>query len=655
MYNASSYGGYTPPRSIAASTIKPIPVKSKVIVLNHNNVDTIDEHFQDDDNDDQSIGSNSIGNKSISSNISHTNTLHSSNSNNTFHKVRANGMVVKTGIKTIVAQNKGSLATPRVTKDLKFSQRRDCDDFFENRFQKDTGKYYYFNPYTGETILDIEGGYLDRSKSYWAPPDVFPSEKAKTTIMYPVWYACRNGGPYRKRKGPFIFNSIDEAAYKITSVAVGWITRQNLRRIINQRFYKFFDISSKYFYFVDNKTKSTSWYKPRLAYPTDILKKEDMRDAGDNFRNYSKGPVIARVGLGKMKLKPYRKPNSGHDDDVPPPPEPEMIDLDVPEHRLVSTWFDSNLPKFIDYRLLYQLMLKNDWDTILDQYKKACAINHKLIKMFCLYSFQRMALEIENEKGFMSNTCVEVMELMIQKFEQEGHSLKYGCNEMQFAALTLQAMLSQHAGRREFYSTASIDDDDDDLMEKGIEGRVRSAKMEEYLQKKMDVIIKFLRHIPVELLRDKKTLEDYEAPTARAVDFAAVIINCLAYLAHEPLERDLLAVHCAKYVFNAIKICIHESAVVSVGFRCCYNFCYMCKEGQEALLDLQDEYGATIEDFISAAKMNELHGDYEVQREARRLELSLAPEGWRGKVEETITREILEKREGYDLTLKKLE
>ena len=635
-----------PPKSIAASTIKPI-VKSKVIVLNHHNIDTIDEHFDDDD-------SNSIGNKS-SLTINNSNNLNTISTNNTFNRIRANGMVVRTGIKTVVAQNAGSLATPRPTKDLKYSQLRFCDDYFENRFNKDTGKYYYFNPYTGETILDAESGYLDRSKSFWAQPDAFPSEKAKATTMYPVWYACRNGGPYRKRKGPYVYNNIEEAALRITTTAIGWLTRQNIRRIINQRYYKFIDISSKYFYFVDNKTKSTSWYKPRLAFPTDILKKEDMRDAGDNFRNYSKGPVIARVGLGKTKLSPYRKPITlRDDDDVPPPPEPELIDLEVPDHRLVSTWFDSSIPKLGDYYLLYELMLQNNWDTILDQYKKACAINHKLIKMFCLYAFQRMALEIENEKGFMSNTCVEVMDLMLQKFENEGHTLKYGCNEMQFAVLTLQHMLSQHAGRREFYSTTSVEDDED-IMESGVEGPVRSAKMEEYLQNKMDILVKYLRHIPVELIRDKKTLEDFESPTRRAVDFAAVLINCLAYLAHEPLERDLLAVHCAKYVFNAIKVCIHESAVVSVGFRCCYNFCYMCKDGQDTLLDLLDEFGADISDYINAARMNELHSDYEVQREARRLELSLQTDGWRGKVEEQITREMMEKREGYDLSLKKLE
>lgn len=643
MYNASLYGDLKPKRSIAASTITPISTKSKVVVLNHhNNVDTIDEHYHDEDD-------NSIGNNN-------TNSSQSVNINNTFERIRSNGIVIKTGIKTIVAQNRGSLATPRVTKDLKWSQRRECDDYFENRFNKDTGKYYYFNPYTGETVIHIESGYLDRSKSFWAPPDVFPSDKAKTTTMYPNWYACRNGGCYRKRNGPFTFKSIDEAAFKITTVAVGWLARQNFRRIINQRFYKFFDIGSKYFYFVDNKTKTTSWYKPRLSFPTDILTKADLRDAGDNFRNYSQGPVIARTGLGKKKLKPYRRPNSLHDDDeIPPPPEPEMIDFDVPDHRLVSTWFDSNLPKFADYQLLYATMLKNNWDVIVDQYKKACAINHKLIKIFCLYAFQRMALEIENELGFMSNICVEVMDLMMQKLEIEGHTLKYGCNEMQFAVLTLQSILSEHAGRREFLSTSSVDDDDDDLMEKGVEGPVRSAKSEEYLQKKFDVLVKYLRHIPVELLKDKKTLEDYEAPTPRAVDFAAGIINCLAYLAREPLERDLLAVHCAKYVFYAINICIHESAVVSIGFRCCYNFCYMCREGQVTLLDLRDEYGGSIEDYISAARLNELHSDHEVRREARRLELSLAPEGWRGKVEEKITQEMMQDRDGYDLSLKKLE
>jgi hypothetical protein len=81
----------------------------------------------------------------------------------------------------------------------------------------------------------------------------------------------------------------------------------------------------------------------------------------------------------------------------------------------------------------------------------------------------------------------------------------------------------------------------------------------------------------------------------------------------------------------------------------------MCKDGQDTLLDLLDENSADIHDYIKAARMNEMYSDYEVQREARRLELSLQTDGWRGKVEEQITREMMEKSDGYDLTLKKME
>lgn len=70
------------------------------------------------------------------------------------------------------------------------------------------------------------------------------------------------------------------------------------------------------------------------------------------------------------------------------------------------------------------------------------------------------------------------------------------------------------------------------------------------------------------------------------------------------------------------------------GLRLLYNLCYRCESGQEAVL-------AYCEPKVFLSTVRHHHsGDFDVMRQSRRLELSLMQFGWRGNVEEIITKEM---------------
>ena len=95
---------------------------------------------------------------------------------------------------------------------------------------------------------------------------------------------------------------MDAAAVHIVTVMRGYMARLSLRRYFRQRYHLQVCKFSGYCYFVDKyyPEMETSWYKPRLAFPGDILPaivfEEDPEDymKGEKYsrRNFTTGPVI---------------------------------------------------------------------------------------------------------------------------------------------------------------------------------------------------------------------------------------------------------------------------------------------------------------------------------------------------------------------------
>ena len=70
-------------------------------------------------------------------------------------------------------------------------------DTFENRFSSETGQFFLFNPWSGETIFDMNNA--DRVNSAWKEPDTNVEKRTGFSLdsmqqLYPVYYASRTRG-----------------------------------------------------------------------------------------------------------------------------------------------------------------------------------------------------------------------------------------------------------------------------------------------------------------------------------------------------------------------------------------------------------------------------------------------------------------------------
>jgi hypothetical protein len=174
---------------------------------------------------------------------------------------------------------------------------------FEYRWSIESQSYFLFNPWTGETIFDASLRVLDRSKSMWSTPEAFPSKNAEHLDLYPEFYASRRWG----RRSFVPYETKQDAAKHIVTVARGFLARLRLRSLFRWRFCIVMCKHSRYFYFVDrlHPERESSWYKPRLAVPGDI--KEAVPDDPEDYlkgKKYSKydfgvGPFIKVKGVQK--------------------------------------------------------------------------------------------------------------------------------------------------------------------------------------------------------------------------------------------------------------------------------------------------------------------------------------------------------------------
>lgn len=231
---------------------------------------------------------------------------------------------------------------------LKYSIKLSQCDYFEYRWNESTQAYYFFNPYTGETIFCTDTLLLDRSKSMWAVPDTVIEKRATVTTLYPEYYASRRWGRRKFTK----FTSRRLAAICIQSVARGYLVRLRLSYYFSQRYAKRLCEYSGYYYYFDrynsNYNNESSWFKPRLAFPWDIKEYiiEDPEDylKGDkySYRGFEFGPYVIKTGVGKNATQraetfAFIKPNDFRDSALD---HPKDIDLNIHPLGTKIAWMD---------------------------------------------------------------------------------------------------------------------------------------------------------------------------------------------------------------------------------------------------------------------------------------------------------------------------
>lgn len=513
---------------------------------------------------------------------------------------------------------------PRKGPKLTYTQWKDQLDYFEHRIDLTTNEYYLINPYTGESVMDLNV-HLNRRNSLWKKPDMVPGENLgqTSTTLLPLFYASRT---FVKCRSVPLFDTQEKAAVVIGALVRGFLGRMKVRNIYRVRFYKEYDNDRGFYYFYDTKTGSTSWNKPFLAWPRDIREKPDPDYVPNDWNGYSSGPAVTKTKMGKgdSTIKKYIRPIPEVEVEIPPEPKP--IDFESVSYPIATLWLDTQAPliKTMDHlQDLFKFMQLSDWDGVIDI--MTSNPDNDTLKYLGLHALSRM--EVHGSNNVLAETECFVLDYLVPKL-RESHGQTFGTTQSFFIVAALNNLLSTRDGRLEFFRVSHLPESEQNI----------------YLEERLSVFLRFLSKIPVEFTKIRKDKLSQEfvyvtKATRKGVDFAEILLKLIAQLAYEPDTRDLLAEYASGYVCKAMLTCIDEQAIVVQGLRCLYNFCYLNEVGQMCVIETEQ-----VPDILKMIRSNDLASDYEVQYEARKVELSLLPGGFRGFVEEKITEELAQKK-----------
>lgn len=505
-------------------------------------------------------------------------------------------------------------------------------DTFEYRLGSKR-EYYLFNPYTGETIFDVNNaGIKSRRDSMWFPPDKYPSVNAETTLLYPEYYASRRWG---RRK---FYGWADEVApiIHIQAVVRGGLVRKRLRLYYRKRYdLQICKFSGYYFYFDrENPEEDTTWHKPYLAFPLDILySAAKVIDPDDPLKgekhsqlDFERGPYNVVKGLSKNdKARAdhghFFKPNPWRDSAIN---KYDDIDLEHSGVGAIVAWMDGCKGSAIEineYHIMRAAICGNNWDRVLKIMK--ADPNNLLIWIYGFHSFSKMEVPLDST-GIIDFCTSDAMGLCVDVLsdKQIGQSLKT------FALHAFFNILSCRPGRLEYMSIAEVNDYS--------ENRVQA--IQEFLIGKVQIFNQFLKVIPsesvAEYTKGVKTPIYVQRPLPRSIEIVEGALRCMTILAHEIDSKEPMSYTVVQPLMHAMDICQGESIIIKEGLALMYNIVYRCESAQEAVLVY-----CSPGPFFEVIKYNH-DGDPEVMRQVRKVELALMENGWRGNVEVNITREM---------------
>ena len=526
---------------------------------------------------------------------------------------------------------------------------RQCD-YFEYRLNFDTNEYYYFNPYTGETIMQSSYELLDRSKSMWAEPDKVVSVSAAVVLLYPEGYQSRAWG-----RRPFNgWNNDIDAINHIKTVWRGYCARRDLSRYYFDRYKRSKCNLSGYLYFYDTYDSENEfcsfWYKPRLAFPWDIqeVKKFDPEDhMGD--KKYSKlgfihGPYLKKSGLSKANIKRAKNPaftktNPLRDCAIS---DFHEIDLENTPIGSVIAFFDDSKAIEIhidEYSLVKAAMLDNNWQRILHYMRKHD--DNIILQIFGMRAFASTNVDIQPDKDegwVLTDTSREVLHFCLEVVEKaNGNRPKrdiwlVGQVHLIFTLQALNNLFALRSTRLEYFNTSHI----------LAVGDERAAIIERYTISRLQFFNHFLLQNKFEILQYSKKgtnqFESYEIPTTRSCEIVEEVMQILGYLGQEIDTREQMAELLGPVIVETLFKFEEVPNVMKYGLRTLYNFCYRAEGSQQYILETNIKKLLLQAHYFHA-------GEPDVARQIRRIELALKLDGWRGNVEEIIEVEM----KGVDL------
>jgi hypothetical protein len=267
-----------------------------------------------------------------------------------------------------------------------------------------------------------------------------------------------------------------------------------------------------------------------------------------------------------------------------------------------------------------------DWYTILKIMKRAP--DNILTQLFGLHSFAKSTLPTDNSSGEGNVMCDLIVMDVLNMCINILHDLKKQrtITYKTFALEVLLNIFNQHIGRVEFFDVGPSGG-----------GAGSQAATEAILANKIIIFCLFFRNLD----KESETVFEKGSPDAfieyhplpRGVEAAEAALSCLSLLAQESDYKEIIAATVTSHVLNLLTETPDEACIAEAACKLWYNVCYLSEPTQGFLLDKKvHQWPPYFKEAFS--------GDPGVVMQARRLELCLKKDGWRGNVEALITREL---------------
>lgn len=522
---------------------------------------------------------------------------------------------------------------------IRFDEIKRRENYFEYRWNSSEGHYYFFNPYTGETIPNAEVEHVDRDRSMFAKPereqDV--SKDAHGIVMLSAIFGSRIWG-VRKFFG---WNGDrNGAARSIQAAARGHMARCAMRQYLRERYYMIMCPFTHYYYFLDTyyPKRDTTWYKPYLATPGLIQPfkpfdpTDNMPSQGDKYtyRGFVKGPYLRQAKIGKANTA--RAPQDAFQ--IVDPRRAlalrsnEEVDLDKYPIGTVVLWMDDlRLESFRvdDYQAVRTCIVGNDWGRTLEFMKDNW--DRVLVRCYAWHSFSKTDVPLESK--LLTAEAKEVLNLAWYCLEdKEG---QFGITEKCFIGAAFASILSIRSSRLEYFDASYVKE----------QGEARQAAVDAFVADRCSKFNRYLSFIPTELvkasIKGSKDFYEERVPELKNMVLVETILDILALLGHDSEQKEALAANTVGAIYYALKVCAENGTLVMSGLRCLYNFIYRCEAAQELVL-----VGDTLNTFARVRKYHS--ADPQVMQQLRRLELSCKKDNWRGNVESLMDLEMQGKR-----------
>lgn len=507
-------------------------------------------------------------------------------------------------------------------------------DYFEHRYDYSSQTTYLFNPFTGESCSEDENGFVNRLYSYWSPREENnPSTLTDPIMLFPETYASRQWGRRRFRG----FDDDIDAATHIASVARGFLVRQRLRKYYSKRYVKTLDEDSGYYFFTDTEDESeepvTTWYKPRLAFPSDIDIRKKKIDDPEKFMGQKKytyasfvnGPYFRRKlrsggACERTEMTHFVYQNPKKVDVVYADGDWDLDDRGLGEWiHMLDGWKAKDV-LIDDYLVISNARTGNNVKYVLELMQEYN--DRPLIQAYGLHAISNMehsldvagCLSYHDRKAF--EYCFKFIQINGEKFCSNTETI--------FALRAMYSYLYLPAGRAEFFDAASDNAKEGDDFYEGVKGRLILKRIKQFC-KSIETCPVDTKEFRIKEGRKHKIVK-FSTPTVRGVEIALYSAKCIACLACRQDQREPIGEYCIRSALFALDLFLDEPDVLCAALQCIYNFVYRCEVGHQLVNSFPVHQAI---EKVEAA----FPGDAEVLRQCTRVRLSLEFDGWRGNVE----------------------